>query len=118
VLDRIPNLKIVLSNLGGVLPFIVGRLDQYWGRVHAGARTLPQPPSEALRRFWYETASGHAAGIRMAAETIGADRLVFGSDYPSFDFVRAIQSVNECGLPQDDIDRILRSNAAKLLKLR
>jgi len=116
VLDRVPKLKIVLSNLGGVLPFIVGRLDQYWGRVHAGGRTLAEPPSDALRKFWYETSSAHPAGIRMAAETIGIDRLLFGSDYPSFDFVRAIKSVRECSLPPEDIERILRGNATQLLK--
>ena len=114
-LDRLPKLRIVLANLGGVLPFVMERLEHYWSRVHAGAQSLAQPPREALRRFWYETASGHPAAIRLTAEVIGADRVVFGSDYPSFDFVRALRSVRECGLPQEDIERILRGNARELL---
>lgn len=114
-LERHARLQIVLANLGGVLPFVLERLEQYWSRVHAGARPLAQPPREALRRFWYETASGHPAAIRMTAEVIGADRLVFGSDYPSFDFERALQAVRTCGLPPEEIELVLRGNARKLL---
>lgn len=114
-LERLPDLKIILANLGGVLPFVMERLEQYWSRVHAGARPLSQPPRDALRRFWYETASGHPAAIRMSAEVLGADRLLFGSDYPSFDFVRALDNVRSCGLPTQDIERVLRGNAVDLL---
>ena len=115
-LDRHPALRVILANLGGVFPFIVERLDQYWERVHAAERPLPVRPVEALRRFYLETASGHPAAIRMTAEVIGVDRLVFGSDYPSFDFDRAVESVRACGLPPDDIDLILSGNAKTLIE--
>jgi predicted TIM-barrel fold metal-dependent hydrolase len=114
-LEKLPALKVVLANLGGVVPFVMERLDQYWSRTYAGARPIEQSPRDALRRFWYETASGHPAAIRMTAEAIGADRLVFGSDYPSFDFARALRSVRESGLPAEDIERILRGNARDVL---
>lgn len=111
ILDRHLGLRVILANLGGVFPFIVERLDQYWERVHAAERPLPVRPVEALRRFYLETASGHPAAIRMTAEVIGIDRLLFGSDYPSFDFHRAVESVRACGLPPDDIDLIFSGNA-------
>ena len=114
-LGRFPALQVILANLGGVLPFIVERLDQYWERVHAGERPMPLRPTEALRRFYLETASAHPAAIRMTAEVIGIDRLLFGSDYPSFDFVRALQAVRSCGLPPDQIELILRGNARRLV---
>jgi predicted TIM-barrel fold metal-dependent hydrolase len=114
-LERIPGLRIILANLGGVLPFVMERLEQYWSRVHAGARPLAESPRAALRRFWYETASGHPAAIRMTAEVLGADRLVFGSDYPSFDFVRALQAVRASGLPPQAIELILSQNARQLV---
>lgn len=114
-LDRYPKLRVVLANLGGVFPFIIERLDQYWERVHAGSRPLPVRPVEALRRFYLETASGHPAAIRMTAEVMGIDRLVFGSDYPSFDFQRAVDIVRGCGLPPHEIDLILSGNARALI---
>jgi len=117
VLDRHPKLQVILGNLGGVFPFILERLDQYWERVHAAARPLPVTPTEALRRFYLETASAHPAAIRMTAEVIGIDRLVFGSDYPSFDFRRAVEIVRNCGLPPDQIELVLSGNAKRLLDL-
>lgn len=114
-LDRLPKLRIVLANLGGVLPFVLERLDQYCSRVHAGAKPLPEPPREVLRRFWYETASAHGAAIRMTAEVLGVDRIVFGSDYPSFDFKRALQAVRGCGLGEGEVEAILRGNAETVL---
>ena len=53
----------------------------------------------------------------MTAEVMGIDRLLFGSDYPSFDFVRALASVRESGLPQGDIERILGGNAGPLVRV-
>lgn len=114
-LDRFPGLRVILGNLGGVVPFIVERLDQYWERVHAAERPLPVTPTQALRRFFFETASGHPAAIRMTAEVVGSDRLVFGSDYPSFDMKRAVESVRNSGLPPADIELILEGNARGLL---
>ena len=116
ILDRHPNLAVILANLGGVFPFIVERLDQYWERVHAAEKPLPMRPTEALRRFFLETASAHPAAVRMTAEVIGSDRMVFGSDYPSFDFARAVASVRSCGLPLEDIDSILSGNARALIR--
>ena len=115
-LDRYPQLPLILANLGGVFPFIIERLEGYWERVHAGERPLPVRPIEALGRYYLETASGHPAAIRMTAEVMGADRLVFGSDYPSFDFVRALRAVKESGLPPDQIALILGGNAGKLVR--
>jgi predicted TIM-barrel fold metal-dependent hydrolase len=114
-LDKHARLRVILANLGGVFPFIMERLDQYWERVHAGRRPLPVRPAEALRRFYVETASGHPAAIRMTAEVLGVDRLVFGSDYPSFDFTRAIDNVRNCGLPPEQVEMILSENARDLL---
>ena len=114
-LDRHPGLRVILANLGGVFPFIVERLDQYWERVHAGERPLPVRPVEALRRFYLETASGHPAAIRMTAEVIGVDRLVFGSDYPSFDFERAVEIVGTADCRRTEIDLILSGNASRLV---
>jgi predicted TIM-barrel fold metal-dependent hydrolase len=115
-LEHYPALPVILGNLGGVFPFVIERLEGYWERVHAGARPLPVRPLQALRRYYLETASGHPAAIRMTAEVMGIDRLLFGSDYPSFDFVRALAAVRESGLPPRDIDSILGGNARALLR--
>jgi predicted TIM-barrel fold metal-dependent hydrolase len=114
-LDACPNLTVIVANLGGVLTAITERLDEYWRRVHAGGVGLAQEPTKALRRMYYETASADPRAIALAASIFGADRLVFGSDYPSFSLERGMRNVTESGLPQDQVDAILSRNAQNIL---
>lgn len=114
--DEVPRLKIIIANLGGVLTSISERLDEYWRRVHVGGASMKQLPSQALRRFYYETASAHPVAISTAASILGADRLLFGSDYPSFSMQRGMGNVLESGLPKHDIQRILSENSDQVMR--
>jgi predicted TIM-barrel fold metal-dependent hydrolase len=114
-LDRHPDMNVIIANLGGVFPMAVQRLDHFWERMNAGVRPIPVRPSVALRRFHLGTASAHPAAILMAARIMGADRLVFGSDYPSFPFDRALDAVRNCGLAPDEVESVLSGNGKRLL---
>ena len=113
-LEQMPGLVVIVANLGGVLASITERLDEYWHRVHAGSTTMKQTPSTELRRMYYETASADPRAIALAASILGSDRLLFGSDYPSFALERGMRNVLETGLPPADIQAILSGNAARL----
>jgi predicted TIM-barrel fold metal-dependent hydrolase len=113
-LEQMPGLIVIVANLGGVLASITERLDEYWNRVHAGTITMKQRPSVELRRMYYETASADPRAIALAASILGSDRLLFGSDYPSFALERGMRNVLETGLPAADIQAILSGNAARL----
>jgi aminocarboxymuconate-semialdehyde decarboxylase len=40
-------------------------------------------PSVTAKRFWYDTVChAHAPALRVTCESLGADRMVLGSDYP------------------------------------
>jgi predicted TIM-barrel fold metal-dependent hydrolase len=114
-LDDCPKLTVIIANLGGVLTALSERLDEYWRRVHAGSVGTAEEPTRALRRMYYETASADARAIGLAASILGSDRLLFGSDYPSFSLERGLQNVLRSGLPPEQIDAILSSNAARFL---
>lgn len=113
--EEVPRLRVVVANLGGVLASIPERLDEYWRRVHVGSPSLKQLPSQALRRFYYETASAHPEAIATAARLFGCERLLFGSDYPSFSLRRGIENVRRSGLAPADIQKILAGNSDALL---
>jgi 2,3-dihydroxybenzoate decarboxylase len=111
----VPDLTLIIANLGGVLASITERLDQYWERVHAGSATLGARPSEAIRRFHFETASAHPRAIATAASLLGSDRLLFGSDYPSFSLERGVRNIVESELSRRDVEAILSGNASRVL---
>ena len=75
VLDECPSLTVVHPHLGGVLPYVLGRVD----RLPGEERSLP----EYLRRHFYTDAvSATPAALALAVETYGADRVLFATDYP------------------------------------
>ena len=77
MLDRVPDLDVVIPHLGGTLPYLAQRFDDM-GRG-GGAHDV----SHYLRtRFYLDTCSYHPPAFRCAVETAGAGRLVLGTDYP------------------------------------
>ena len=51
--------------------------------------------------------------------SVGADRMVLGSDYPHLivDISRAVTSINELDIPLEDKEKIFSENGKKILKL-
>ncbi len=119
VLDRLPRLQVCLPHAGGALPYLVGRL-QHGQRVRPEARkTARRPVAAYLRRFSYDTISHDPRALRYLIDTVGADRVMLGSDF-CFDmgYKRPVQVVTGLrGLRQADHALILRGNARKLLHL-
>ncbi|MCC7486179.1 MAG: amidohydrolase [Burkholderiales bacterium] len=81
VLDRFPNLKLCLGQAGGFLPYIMGRLDRGFA-VRPECRRALGKPSEYLRRFYYDTIIHGPGPLAFLIETVGADRVMLGSDFP------------------------------------
>lgn len=83
VMDACPALKICLAHGGGYTCFGIGRMDRGW-QVRPEARGhLHRPPSAYLRRFYYDCLTHSEAALRMVIDTVGADRVVLGTDWPA-----------------------------------
>ncbi len=96
VLDRFPKLRICLGQAGGFLPYIIGRLDAGYDARPECRRNISRPPSEYIRRFYYDTIIHSPHSSAFLIDTVGADRVMLGSDYP-FD-MNAVS-------PVDDLER-------------
>jgi aminocarboxymuconate-semialdehyde decarboxylase len=119
VLDRFPRLQVCLPHAGGALPYLAGRL-QHGQRVRPEARDRARRPFTAyLRRFTYDTISHSPEALGWLIRTVGADRVMVGSDF-CFDmgYERPRDIVTKrLRLTRADQTRILRDNAARLLGL-
>lgn len=82
VLDAFPQVKIVLSHGGGFLPHYMARLDRNHVVHPVTRKNLTRKPSEYLRALWYDTCVYGADVLEDLVAKVGADRIVFGSDYP------------------------------------
>ena len=83
VFDRVPEtLRICFAHGGGSFPFWVGRMDNAWHRRPELVATSEHPPSHYLNRFSVDTVVFAEPALRLLVDTVGAERVMLGSDYP------------------------------------
>jgi len=120
VVERYPGIRWVLAHLGGTIPYLAERLDRGFFAFESCRRNIDRPPSEYLKRFWYDTVNFDTAALRLALEFAGPGQLVAGSDYPHMigSLEQMKSSLRSLGLPDEDLARITSGNAAELLGLK
>lgn len=109
MLDRLPDLDLILTHAGGVLPSIVERLDSR-GRGEALHRC-----SHYLRhRIFYDLCGISAApALRFVCDTLGAARLMMGSDWPSRPLGDAIDAARLAPLNDAEMAGLLGGTASR-----
>jgi predicted TIM-barrel fold metal-dependent hydrolase len=132
IFDRHPDLTIITHHLGGIVPYLEGRVGYGWDQLGvrtsevdyaALLRTLKKRPVDYFRQFHADTAMfGARAATRCGLEFFGAERVLFASDMP-FDptpglYMReTIRVIESLDLSPADKDRIYFGNAQRLLGL-
>ena len=117
VMDACPGLRICLCHGGGYTCYGIGRMDRGW-QVRREARTyITQPPSKYLDKFYYDCLTHSEEALRYLIDSVGIDRVVFGTDWP-FDMatdwpVSWILSLES--LTMEEKEAILHKNLEKLL---
>jgi aminocarboxymuconate-semialdehyde decarboxylase len=82
VLERHPNLRIILAHGGGALLALRGRLRHAHSFQPAARSVLQEDPVASIKRFWFDTITHDAEVLRELATVVGEDRLLLGSDHP------------------------------------
>jgi aminocarboxymuconate-semialdehyde decarboxylase len=82
VAERFPNIKWVLSHLGGSVPYLVERFDRGYRAFPECRANIRKPPSEYLKTWYYDTVNFNPDAIELAIKFAGADHILAGSDYP------------------------------------
>jgi len=129
VFDRWWGVKFVLCQLGGFLPFTMGRFDQQYFFERRACEQQKKPLPEYLQRrvaeycqaFYVDTHTADASAIRCALDCMTADRIVLGGDYPisppEVGLGYTIPQLDKVGLSSADRAKIERENAVRLLNL-
>jgi predicted TIM-barrel fold metal-dependent hydrolase len=117
--DRFPGIRWIFTHLGGTIPFVLPRYDNYYRQFPECREHISRPPSEIMGEQYYDTVTMHPPALRCAVDTLGAERLVFGSDYPHVPggIDRFVDVLNAVGLSEDELAMIGRRTAAGLLGL-
>lgn len=119
VAARFPRITWVLAHLGGAIPYLAERLDRGFHAFAECRAHIDRPPSEYLKRFYYDTVNFDPDALALAVRFAGADHLVAGSDYPHQigSLSRMKESLAALDLAEADRRAILGGNAARILRL-
>ena len=133
IMDRYPDLKVIAHHLGGVIPYLEGRVGHSWDQL--GARTsdedyasllkrLKKRPYDYFKDFYGDTAvEGARAATVCGLDFFGAGHVLFASDCP-FDkekgpgYIRStIAVLDSLGLSAADRESICHRNAERMFGL-
>jgi aminocarboxymuconate-semialdehyde decarboxylase len=80
--ERFPNIKWVLSHLGGAIPYLAERLDRGFHAFDDCRANIDREPSSYLKQFYYDTVNFDVNALKLAIQFAGAEHVLAGSDYP------------------------------------
>jgi 2,3-dihydroxybenzoate decarboxylase len=116
VLDKYPDLKVILGHLGEGIPFLMWRTDAALPRF----QKLPRGTFSAYmkRHFWVTTSGAfqHTALTCTIAE-LGAERVIYSVDWPFQSNIEGRDFMASAPIGERERAMILGENAQKLLKL-
>jgi aminocarboxymuconate-semialdehyde decarboxylase len=116
-LDRYVDLKLIAAHGGGTLPYLVGRFEKGDAVELPERRRMRASPRDYLRRIWYDCITYDLGALEYLISVVGADRVMFGTDWPHqvHDVVGSLR--NTAALPADQRDAIRGGNATRLFGL-
>ena len=116
VFEQCPRLQMIFPHLGGLAPYLMGRLQWGYERFPACNENLSAPPEAYFKRFYYDTVCRNVPALRMALSMFGAEHVVFGTDIPfREDIDMQLQDLEALGLSNAEQQGIAAGNASRLL---
>jgi aminocarboxymuconate-semialdehyde decarboxylase len=117
--DRLPeNLRICFAHGSGSFPFLLGRLENAWHHHPVARGDCEYPPSHYLSRFYTDSAVFDQRALQFLVGTMGADRVMLGSDYPfPLGEERVGSLIRQSSLPHPAKAKLLSENARRFLGL-
>jgi len=117
MLRDFPDIRWIVAHLGGAVPYLMERMDNGWRDFPECRTKIDELPSTYLKRLYYDTVNFNPHMLMMVRETIGADQMVMGSDYPHLlgSIDRAVSSIESLQIPADEKRRIFEGTALSIL---
>ena len=113
-LERHPDLLIVHPHCGGVLPYLMPRVEEQTEVKRRGREHIRKPPGEYYRNVYLDIVSPSAQAMQYAYDFSRPDRLLFGSDHPWVKIGAILEHFDRLAIPAEHKAMILGENACRL----
>jgi predicted TIM-barrel fold metal-dependent hydrolase len=114
VLERHPTLQVVHPHVGGVLPYLMGRVEEQTEVKRRGREHITRSPRQYYEQVYLDLVSPDPAALNFAMQVAGPERLLFGSDHPWVGIDTMLAHVRACGWADDALEMALNGNARRL----
>jgi predicted TIM-barrel fold metal-dependent hydrolase len=119
--DAHPNLQIILGHLGEGIPAYLWRIDHRNDWMKAPHKyAAKKSVADYFRSNFVLTTSGNfsTSALNQAIAEIGISRVLWSADYPFEDISDAADWIDAAPLSTEDRQKIVRTNAQELFKLK
>jgi len=116
-LERHPELLIVHPHCGGVLPYLMPRIEEQTEVKGRGREHIRKPPGEYYRNVYLDIVSPSALAMEFAYRSSRPDRLLFGSDHPWVSIEAILEHFRRLDLPESERAMILSENPCRLFRI-
>ncbi len=119
ILQKYPDLRILVAHGGGCLPYLAGRLDASWNSDVEVKSKISQPPSQYIQKLYLDALVYAGPALQAAYRLVGAQHLMFGTDQP-FSVSDPDKNINmlQEELPnKNELEAVMHSNAAAFFGL-
>jgi len=118
ILERHPGLLIVHPHCGGVLPYLMPRIEDQTEVKRRGRENIKASPREYYRKVYMDLVSPSALAMQYALDFSDPAHLLFGSDHPWVTIETIMNHFNSLNISEEDKAKILGLNACTLFKIR
>jgi predicted TIM-barrel fold metal-dependent hydrolase len=118
VFDRHPGVNLILGHMGETLPFFAWRIQRSFEYDPRSYRTEKRLQDYLSNNIWVTTSGNFFdQALITAVLTVGADHILFASDYPYEMATDAARWIERAPISERDRRKICYTNAAGLFRL-
>ena len=117
--DEASDLKLIVAHIGGVIPYLAGRIETYSGPSPIVPGTsLKHPIGHYLSKLYVDTVCYHIEALECCWKVMGPTQMLYGTDHPFGHYEVVTELIEQLDCSEADRELIYHRNAERLLNLK
>ncbi len=119
IMDKHPDMKVIMPHAGGVLPYLDGRMPHDLPPVGPDGKPRPRTVYEIMHseQAWFDLANHSPFIMNYFKGYLGLDRAMYATDYPFADQKRVTDLQGTLEYTEEELEKINWKNANEVFQL-